>query len=75
MSVKLTKEKIEDLSSKVEGLVMLEMGRQLPFVCALVTGDGQLGLFTNRRSNEEVIMILEECLTNVRSNSDKFRPL
>lgn len=73
--MKITKERIEDLTSKVEGLVMLEMGRQLPFVCAIMTGDGQLGLFTNRRSNEEVIMILEECLDNVRHHSDKFRSL
>ena len=71
MSQQDMRERIKDLTEKVDGLVELEIGERLPFVCAILVED-KLGLFTNRRSTEEVIEILEACLRAARENAAKF---
>lgn len=65
----LTPETVGELTRKIEGLVELELGQRLPFVCLLLvptkTGGG-MAVFTNRRSDLEVELILEDALAAIK---------
>lgn len=61
----MTKDQLNRLSDRVDQFIQLEVGKQLPYVGLLVDPVGEkahLAIFTNRRSNTDVRMILEEAL-------------
>lgn len=72
----ITQEQIADLSQKIDSFVELELGQRLPFVCILfagidaATGTGRLGIFTNRKSNEDVHELLTEALEGIKHSAN-----
>lgn len=70
--MKLTPEKIADLSCKVENFIELELGSRLPYISLLCTAEGQMAFFTNRRSNDEVRAILEAALEALDQQGNRF---
>lgn len=71
----ITKELIAELTAKVDGLVQLEVGKRLPFVCLLVSDEGHMGIFTNRKSDDDVIAILETALEAAKGERKTWRIL
>lgn len=72
----MTSDELAKLSDHVEHFIMLEMGRRLPYVGILIDPELEkfgLALFTNRRSNDEVRMILEEALEGLKRSADQFK--
>jgi hypothetical protein len=63
----ITPQQIENLSLKIDGFVQLELGQHLPLVCLLADPEGDLAIFTNRKSDDEVLAILEAALESVRT--------
>lgn len=63
------------MTREVEGLVNLRFGEVVPFIGIIYTGRGQIGLFTNRRNDEEVIIVLEDALRAIRDRNPAWRVL
>jgi len=62
----VTPEMIQRLTTEIEGIVELRVGHRLAFVCLIHDGDCGLGLFTNRRDDSEVILMLDAALSALK---------
>jgi hypothetical protein len=72
----MTPQELGKLSYRVENFILLETGRQLPYVGLLydpLAEQKGLAIFTNRRSNEEVRVMLEDALRALRESADRFQ--
>jgi hypothetical protein len=71
----LTPERIAELSFKVEKFVAAELGQELPLITVVYTPDGKLALFTNRKSDEEILIALEAAIDAIKGHGDSFRTM